>query len=86
MRTFDRSTIRLQTDDIHALVVAADRASSVIAGALDGRPGAKIKPKARATAPKARIDKRIAEVKADFDVRSKKLNQAWTLTKEALAA
>jgi hypothetical protein len=35
---------------------------------------------------KARIDKRIAEVKADFEVRSKKLNQAWTLTKEALAA
>ncbi len=35
---------------------------------------------------KARIDKRIAAVKADFDVRSKKLNQAWQLTKEALAA
>ena len=35
---------------------------------------------------KARIEKRIAEVKADFAVRSKKLNQAWTLAKEALAA
>jgi hypothetical protein len=35
---------------------------------------------------KARVEKRIAEVKADFEVRSKKLNQAWTLTKEALAA
>jgi hypothetical protein len=35
---------------------------------------------------KARIDQRIAEVKADFEVRSKKLNQAWSLTKEALAA
>jgi uncharacterized membrane protein len=35
---------------------------------------------------KARIDKRVAEVKADFEVRSKKLNQAWALTKEALAA
>ena len=35
---------------------------------------------------KARIDKRIAAAKADFDVRSKKLNQAWQLTKEALAA
>jgi uncharacterized membrane protein len=35
---------------------------------------------------KARIEKRIADVKADFAVRSKKLNQAWTLTKEALAA
>lgn len=35
---------------------------------------------------KARIEKRIAEVRTDFDVRSKKLNQAWTLTKEALAA
>ncbi|MEX0643918.1 MAG: DUF1269 domain-containing protein [Parvularculaceae bacterium] len=35
---------------------------------------------------KARIDKRIADVKADFAVRSKKLNQAWGLTKEALAA
>lgn len=35
---------------------------------------------------KARIEKRIAEVKADFEVRSKKLNLAWTMTKEALAA
>ena len=35
---------------------------------------------------KARIEKRIADVKADFNVRSKKLNQAWTLTKEAMAA
>jgi uncharacterized membrane protein len=35
---------------------------------------------------KARIEKRIAEVRADFEVRSKKLNQAWTLTREALAA
>jgi len=35
---------------------------------------------------KARIDKRIAAARADFDVRSKKLNQAWKLTKGALAA
>lgn len=35
---------------------------------------------------KARIDKRIADARADFEVRSKKLNQAWGLTKEALAA
>jgi len=35
---------------------------------------------------KRRIDKRIAEVNADFEVRSRKLNQAWNLTKEALAA
>ena len=35
---------------------------------------------------KARIEKRIGEVKADFELRSKKLNQAWALTKEALAA
>lgn len=35
---------------------------------------------------KARIEKRIADAKADFDVRSKKLNQAWALTKEALVA
>ncbi|MDP3896601.1 MAG: DUF1269 domain-containing protein [Mesorhizobium sp.] len=35
---------------------------------------------------KARIEKRIAEIKADYEVRSKKLNQAWNLTKEALAA
>jgi uncharacterized membrane protein len=35
---------------------------------------------------RARIDKRIAEAKADFAVRSKKLNQAWGLAKEALAA
>jgi uncharacterized membrane protein len=35
---------------------------------------------------KARIEKRIAAAKADFETRSKKLSQAWTLTKEALAA
>jgi len=35
---------------------------------------------------KARIEKRIADAKADFEVRSKKLSQAWALTKEALAA
>ena len=35
---------------------------------------------------KARIDRRIAGAKADFALRSKKLNQAWSLTKEALAA
>jgi hypothetical protein len=35
---------------------------------------------------KARIEKRIADAKADFGMRSKKLNQAWTLTKDALAA
>ena len=35
---------------------------------------------------KRRIDKRMTEVKADFELRSRKLNQAWTLTKEALAA
>lgn len=35
---------------------------------------------------KARIEKRIADARADFEVRSKKLNQAWKFTKEALAA
>jgi uncharacterized membrane protein len=35
---------------------------------------------------KARIDKRIAEANADLAVRSKKLNQAWALAKEALSA
>lgn len=35
---------------------------------------------------KARIEKRIADAKADFETRSKKISQAWTLTKEALAA
>jgi len=35
---------------------------------------------------KARIEKRIADAKADFDKRSQKLSQALTLTKEALAA
>jgi len=35
---------------------------------------------------KARIEKRIALANADFERRSKKLNQAWALTKEALAA
>lgn len=35
---------------------------------------------------KARIEKRIAAAKADFETRSKKLSQALTLAKEALAA
>jgi uncharacterized membrane protein len=35
---------------------------------------------------KARIEKRIADARSDLDVRSRKLNQAWSLTKEALAA
>jgi len=35
---------------------------------------------------KTRIDKRIAAARTDFAARSKKLNQAWQLTKEALAA
>jgi uncharacterized membrane protein len=35
---------------------------------------------------KARIEKRIAAAQADLEVRSKKLSQAWALTKEALAA
>lgn len=35
---------------------------------------------------KVRINKRTAEVKASFKVRSQKLNKAWDLAKEALAA
>lgn len=35
---------------------------------------------------KARIERRMAEVRADFEVRSKKLGQAFKLAKEALAA
>jgi uncharacterized membrane protein len=35
---------------------------------------------------KERIDKRIADARSDFDMRSKKLNQALNLGKEALAA
>ena len=34
---------------------------------------------------KLRIEKRMAKVKAEHEVRSKKLNEAWRLTKEALA-
>jgi hypothetical protein len=42
--------------------------------------------KAASGMAKARIEKRIALAKADFETRPKKLSQAWTLTKEALAA
>jgi uncharacterized membrane protein len=42
--------------------------------------------KAASSRSKARIEKRIADTKADFQARSHKLNQAWKLTKEALAA
>jgi len=42
---------------------------------------------AKATASaKAKIDKRINEIRADHERRSAKLKQAWKLTKEALAA
>lgn len=42
--------------------------------------------KAASGMAKARIEKRITAAKADFETRSKKLSQAWTLTEEALAA
>jgi uncharacterized membrane protein len=42
--------------------------------------------KAASGMAKARIEKRIAAAGADFEARSKKLSQAWALTKEALAA
>jgi hypothetical protein len=32
-----------------------------------------------------KLDRRIGEVRADYDRRSAKLKQAWELTKEALA-
>ncbi|KPF67390.1 hypothetical protein IP69_13715 [Bosea sp. AAP35] len=35
---------------------------------------------------KARIEKRIADANADFEARTNKLKQAWTLAKEGLAA
>jgi hypothetical protein len=34
---------------------------------------------------KVKLDRRIAEVRADYDRRSAKLKQAWELTKEAIA-
>jgi uncharacterized membrane protein len=42
--------------------------------------------KAASGMAKARIEKRVAAAKTDLEARSKKLNQAWALTKEALAA
>jgi uncharacterized membrane protein len=42
--------------------------------------------KAASGMAKARIEKRVAAAKTDLEVRSKKLSQAWELTKEALAA
>ena len=34
---------------------------------------------------KAQIKKRIADAQSDFETRSKKLNEAWDLAKQALA-
>jgi hypothetical protein len=34
---------------------------------------------------KEKLDRRIAEIRADYDRRSAKLKQAWELAKEALA-
>ena len=34
---------------------------------------------------KAKLEKRIAEIEADFEKRNEKLRQAWELAKEAVA-
>jgi uncharacterized membrane protein len=67
----DRATARL--DQLKAETTAKTKALQDQAREAGGRA-------------KGRVEKRISEVRADFEVRSKKLNQALKLAKEALAA
>lgn len=73
----------------HQLEKAGDRAKAVIdqrKAETDLKVNTLVDQAATATQDaKARIKSRIADAKADLEVRSKKLNQAWALAKEAIA-
>ena len=84
------SLLSHRTHSLHCEAVDASQAKARLDQAK-AETDAKVKAlqdqaKTASNMAKARIDRRIAAAKADFEVRSKKLSQAWTLTKEALAA
>jgi len=84
------SLLSHRTHSLHCEAVDASQAKARLDQAK-AETDAKVKAlqdqaKTASSMAKARIDGRIAAAKADFEVRSKKLSQAWTLTKEALAA
>ena len=87
----NRAAIQKEIEDTKKQITAAQDQAKARLDQAKAEMEAKIKTlqvqaKGASDRAKARIDKRIAAAKADFDVRSKKLNQAWQLTKEALAA
>ncbi|MDP2409347.1 MAG: DUF1269 domain-containing protein [Pseudolabrys sp.] len=87
----DRAAIQRDIDQTKARLKATqDQAIARLDQAraeMDARVTA-LRDQAKAASERARerIAKRIADAKTDFGLRSKKLNQAWALTKEALAA
>lgn len=87
----DRAAIQKDIEHAKKQIKAAQEHAKARLDQAKAETDAKIKAlqdqaKGASDRAKARIEKRIADAKADYAVRSTKLNQAWTLTKEALAA
>lgn len=87
----NRAAVQKDIDDLKKQVKATQDQAKARLDQAKAEMDARIKAleaqaKGASDRAKARIQKRTAAVKADFDVRSKKLNEAWKLTKEALAA
>jgi uncharacterized membrane protein len=87
----NRAAIQREIEQVKKQIIAIQEQAKATLSQAKAETEAKIKSlqeqaKEASSRAKERIDKRIAEVRADFEVRSRKLNQAWTLTKEALAA
>jgi uncharacterized membrane protein len=87
----DRAAIQKNIEQVKKQIKATQEQAKVRLDQAKAELDARVKAlqdqaKGASDRARARIEKRIAEAKADFEVRSKKLSQAWTLTKEALAA
>jgi uncharacterized membrane protein len=87
----DRAAIQKDIDRVRAQIKATQDQAKARLDQAKAETEARVKAlqdqaKTASGLARARIDKRIAEAKADFETRSKKLSQAWALTKEALAA
>lgn len=87
----NRAAIQKDIDQVKKQIAATQDLAKARLDQAEAEMDARVKAlqdqaKGASARARARIDKRIAEAKADYEVRAKKLNQAWTLTKEALAA
>jgi uncharacterized membrane protein len=87
----NRAAIQKDIDRVKAQVKATQEQAKARLDEAKAETAARVKAlqdqaKAASGRAKARIESRIAEAKVDFEVRSRKLSQAWELTKEALAA